>query len=454
MKKSVLLIAIISLAAVACSTQKQVSSAAGDDVYGSPNKSEQSVAGTTKPQTSGAQVITSPDNATVQKSNSSSFADDYNDYSYSSRINRFSSKDTTKGYFDDAYSEGSSYTNTGNDSPDVNVYLGYGAGYGGFYSPSFYMGSGWGYPYSGWGWDYGWGYPYYGWGYNYGWGWGNPYHGWYDPWYNPCCYCYGYNDWYNDGYPHYSNTGNYYGSRTSLYRTDGGRGSLNSRSSVNPSAGNTGQISRSAGNPVYSRSDGQPSVRSVPANQEKYRYTQRTSNQQTINQRSAGRGQARNLNNTQRQQPAPRYVRPENTTPAQRSGSVQSYSSPVYRQPKSSQEYLGSQSSGTARSSDQQTGNRYNSGNSGQNTRQNATPSNNRTYSTPARSNPSNYSAPSRSNSNYTTPSSTPSRSGNSGSYSAPSRGSGSYSTPSRSGGNSGSSPSGSGSSSGSGKRR
>jgi len=124
MKKSVLLIAIISLAAVACSTQKRVTSAAGDDVYGSPKRSEQSVAGTAKPQTSGAQVITSPDNATVQKSNSSSFADDYNDYSYSSRINRFSSKDTTKGYFDDAYSEGSSYTNTGDNSPDVNVYLG------------------------------------------------------------------------------------------------------------------------------------------------------------------------------------------------------------------------------------------------------------------------------------------------------------------------------------------
>ena len=329
MKKSAWIIAIICLTTTACSTQKQATSTVSDDVYYSAKRGEQPIANTIKPQTKGAQVITSPDTTNVQKSNSSSFADDYNDYSYAGRINRFSSKDTTKGYFDETYTNGSSNSNGGGNNPDVNVSFGFGTGYGGFYNSPYYFGSGWGYPYSNWGWDFGFGYPYSGWGWNYGWG--SPYYGWYNPWYNPCCYCYGYNDWNYGGYPPYYNTNTYYGSRKSMYRVDGGGNALNSRNSSNPSNGNVNLNDRSRVTPNYSRNSVQPSTRVVPANQEKYRYTRPVNNRQTIYQRSSVPNQVQNQNQTQRQQPTPRYIRPENVTPAQRSVPAQSYSSPVYR---------------------------------------------------------------------------------------------------------------------------
>ena len=144
MKKSAYFIAIISLATVACTSQKMATTAVNDDVYSSSRRHEQPVAKTTQPPVSGAQVVTSPDNAKPQKPASSSFADDYNDYSYAGRINRFNSKDTTKGYFDDSYS-GTSSTGGGND-PNVNISFGFGTGFGG-YGSSMYFGSGWGYPY-------------------------------------------------------------------------------------------------------------------------------------------------------------------------------------------------------------------------------------------------------------------------------------------------------------------
>jgi hypothetical protein len=473
MKKSVLIITIISLAISACTTQKQATSFVNDDVYNSSSKQEQQRPATTQQSNAGAQIITSPDNTTVQKPASSTFEDDYNDYSYSSRIDRFNSKDTTRGYFDDSYSGSSSKDNIGSNDPNVNVYLGVGAGFGGYYGSSISFGMGWGYPYSNWGWDYGWGYPYSGWGWNYGWGY--PYYGgyntWYNPWYNPCCYCYGYNDWYYGGYPPYYASNTYYGSRKSLYRTDGGENTLNSRNSANLSGGTVNSNSRNAVIPAYSRNSVdpssrniQPSGRSVAASKEQYRYTRSANNKQPNYQRST----AQNQGTPRSQQRAPRYVRPENISNAQRSGSAQSYSSPAYRQPKSSQEYLTprSQNPGASRIDNQNTGNRSNPGTFGTGTRQYTSPSNeNRKYTTPVRSGSSGNYNPTRTNSNYTAPTrsgssgshTAPVRSGSSGSYSAPSNssGSGSYSAPSRSGGSGGGgAPSGGSSGGGGGRRR
>ena len=98
MKTSIVIIAMISLVTFACSTQKKVTATANDDVYDSPNRAGQPTAKTTTPQTTGAQIVTSPDQAKVQKSNSSSFADDYNDYSYAGRIDRFNNKDILHSY--------------------------------------------------------------------------------------------------------------------------------------------------------------------------------------------------------------------------------------------------------------------------------------------------------------------------------------------------------------------
>ncbi len=185
MKTSAWIIAFIALTISACTSQKHATSYVNDDVYNSSTQTSQTPSAPAPATTQGVQVITSPDKAKTQKPASSTLEEDYNDYSYSTRINRFSNKDTTVGYFDNSLSGSSAGVNQGSNDPDVNVYLGYGSGYGGYYAPSFSFGMG--YPYGGW--DYGWGYPYYG-GY-YGYGWGYPYYGWYDPWYSPCCYCYG-----------------------------------------------------------------------------------------------------------------------------------------------------------------------------------------------------------------------------------------------------------------------
>ncbi len=420
MKKSAFFIAIISLATVACTSQKMATTAVNDDVYSSSRRHEQPVAKTTQPTVSGAQVVTSPDNAKPQKPASSSFADDYNDYSYAGRINRFNSKDTTKGYFDDSYS-GTSSTGGGND-PNVNISFGFGTGFGG-YGSSMYFGSGWGYPYYSMGFGYGWGYPYY------GMGWGYPYYG-YSPWYNPYWYGYGYNDPYYGYPPYYASSSIYYGRRTSLSRTDGGIHNLRTASPV--AGGSVNQNDRSRSTTVNTRNTGQQ-VTKVPATQETYRYS-RPGNSQVVYQRNNGKVQ--NQAQVQRQgqgqvphpQPAPRYTRPENATQVQRSGSAQSYSSPVYRQPKTSQEYLAprTQSTNAARSGSQVSGSRVSSG---AGYRQSGTPSQGRSYSAPSGS--SGSPSQGRSGSTY----STPARSGGSNNSSSPARSGGSSGGSSGSGG-------------------
>jgi len=464
--------ALITLALSACTSQKQATSYVNDDVYISSSKPKNSVPSTSSNQ-QGAQVVTTPDKSTAKKPASSTFEDDYNDYSYSSRIDRFNSKDTTKGYFDQSYTGGDNSDQSSGGS-NVSIYLGAGFG-GGFYGPSFYYGMGWGSPYSYWGYGYGygWGYPYYGYYDPWYYPWYRP---WYNPWYYPCCYCYGYNDYYT---PYYS-TNTYYGSRKSLYRADGGSTSPNARDASGGSANTMNRSGSQAVAPTYSRSLNQPSARtttpserstvqtpqSTPVSQEKYRYTRPAAERSSGYQRTTTQETGRTSGEASRQQPAPRYIRPENESAGQRSGSAQSYSSPVYRQPKSSQEYLAPRTQSpvstrsTTQSVDSRSGNN-NTGNSG--SRQYASPGNTtRTYSNPSRSGSSGYQAP-RSNSTYQAPArtnnnesySSPSRSGG-GSYSTPSNSNngGSYSAPARSGGSGGGMPSGGGGSNGGGGRR
>ncbi|MCK9204138.1 MAG: hypothetical protein M0P58_06845 [Bacteroidales bacterium] len=452
MKKSFLSIVFISLIIGACTTQKLASSYSNDDVYSASSGATYTPQKHSTPPVSGAQVITTPDSATGVKAGSSTFADDYNDYSYSSRINRFNNNDTTKGYFDETYTGNTTYSGSGSSDPNVNFSLGF--GFGNYWGPSMSFGMGWGYPYSNWG------YPYYGWGYD--WGWGYPYYGWYNPWYySPyyypygCCYCpY---PWYNENYPPYATTGSYYGSRRTLTSNDQGTTIRNDRVSTIPTGGTATINDRVTGSPANPRITGttsrgqvaiQPSTRTTPSNQETYRYSRSGTARQAAYSRNNGQ-QAQ----TSRQQPTPRYSRPGNNTAVQRTGSAQSYSSPVYRQAKSSQEYISprTQNTGTSRTSPSTVTSRNNNTNpasSGYRSRSVPSSTGTKSYSTPSRSYSPGYSTPARSNSNY----SAPARSSGSGSYSAPSSGSsGSYSAPVRSGGSGGSSPSGG---SGGGRRR
>jgi hypothetical protein len=437
MKTNAWIFLLVLLSLGACTAQKQSTSHVNDEVYENPSRGELMAAkiNTADLTGQGTEVITAPDKSTVSKPGSSTWQDDYNDYSYSDRIQRFNNTDTTKGYFDQQTSGGGASNQS--NSPTINLSLGFGVGYG-YYGPSF--GIGWGYPYSGWDMYMGWGYPYYGWGYPY-YGWGYPYYyGYpYNPyWYYPPCY-----DYYCYGTSSPYTSGTYYGSRRSLYRTDGGSAPLNSRVAGSQ---NQSPNDRMQAPPNYSRSvtSGGSALATNPApraaTQEKYRYTRPDRIQQAPNQRTTGNN-IRNEGTGQRVQPTPRYIRPENVS-AQRSENAQSYSSPVYRQPKTSQEYLAprTQTATSGRSSENNTSvrshNNYASpvrsaAREGVNSIRRSD-GNNNSYSTPQRSSGNNsYSAPTRSSS-----------SGSSG---------GSYSAPSRSGsGSSGSSPS----SGGSGRRK
>lgn len=154
-------------------------------------------------------------------------ADDYYDYAYSARINRFHNP-IGAGYYDNFYTNNYSYS----QNPmmyGTSIYSGYGCG-----MPSTYFGVGstWGYGnsyyydpfYSYWGGN-AWG----GYGYNYGyngfWGNNNPY---YSPWsYNPYysnSYWNGYNNGYNNGYWNGYNNGYNNGSWTYLNSYDNNSG--------------------------------------------------------------------------------------------------------------------------------------------------------------------------------------------------------------------------------------
>ena len=123
MKTAAWILALTVVALGACTSQQKSTGFVNDEVYNSP-VSTASVAEPAGQQ--GAQVIENPDKATSQKPPASStFEEDYNDYSYASRIKRFGGKDTTAGYFDESYAGGSS----SGSGPNVSFNFGIGTGF-------------------------------------------------------------------------------------------------------------------------------------------------------------------------------------------------------------------------------------------------------------------------------------------------------------------------------------
>jgi hypothetical protein len=449
---------------------KKKNTVTSDDVYystSSKNKKHsttqpETVSGFVEPESTSADssgtYLINPGLDSLKLPNSATSYDDYNDYAYSARVKRFHNAEKDASYFNETYTDPSNYDTSvpsGSDSPDVNVYLG--AGIGSFYGPSFSFGIGWGC--NPWYWDFGWGYPFYpSWYWNYYWWpympYWNPYGYWngywtgywtgyWDGYYG---YPYGWNTW---DYP-YVNT--YYGRRRPI-TSPGGIG-VNQRSIseqttthpernqriINPERNdrsippNTLSARTLSNTPDAERK----TVNRVipPPSQQRYQYTRSTDRGESVRTRTSSEI-------AQKQQPQPpKYVKPEvnRSTPTQTR--TQTYSSPVYKQPKSSQEYLSPRSRAIPQGAPQQTRtgppeqiNRQVQPLPRQSTNQqnSSTP---RQYSVPNRTNTNSksYSTPGRS---YNIPNSSPSRSGSSA---APSRSSGnSYSAPSRSSGNSGS---------------
>ena len=473
MKRIALLsILILGVFLAGCKTQQKTAGISNDDVY---NQSA-AVKDYSKPSGTTPEYINTTDENTGNQPKSAVSKDDNSDYSYSARVKRFHNPEQGAGYYDPVYTDPANYDTTATEEqagasssgePDVNIYLG--SGWGSCYSPYSSFGFSYGWGYDPWYWGY-YGYPYSYW-YSPSFWWDPFYFGYYYPYYYPY-YSYGYwNGYWNgywDGYYGYPygwydyggdgrGQGTYYGRRTTI----GGGGFGNYRKDYasefkRSMPDNTLATRSEPGVKTGTASRSTSAVRTTPNPQQQYRYTRPSSEKQTP------AVQRQNVT-TERQgtQTTPKYVRPEvrqNNVPATRSN-TQNYSSPAYRQPKSSQEYLSprTQPSGTVRPQGQGTT---------QPRQVSPTTPSNRNYSapqqqrvTPGNTQPRNttpsYSSPQRnttptqrSNSSY----STPSRSNSSSpSYSSPSRsgsGSGSsYSTPSRSssGGSSYSSPSGSG---------
>ncbi|MDP4281322.1 MAG: hypothetical protein Q8867_04155 [Bacteroidota bacterium] len=457
--KKLFLIGIVALSLLAGCKTPQSATTNNDDVYYSRPKHVHAVREIAKDQDlSAPQTLASSDTGKLAASSSSTSSSGwYDDYDYSSRIKRFKHpvKDAT--YYDETYTNPGNYDSTSQSasqsSPDVNIYI------NGSYWPYWGSGFSWGVGF-GWGdnWDFGWGYPwyspYFSWNYPYGWyspyySWGYPYDYWsgyYNGYWNG--YWDGMYDWHHGFSPYYS----YYGPRRSFTPGNGGPDNHN-RNLRAPGETTSPATANQRVAPSYSRPTGSGATRStvnsgvspkVSPDQERYQYSRPAQRQGANYQRSGN-----NYAQRQSQKTAPRYVRPEVNAQPSRTVETQKYSSPSYRQPKSSQEYLTPRSQSNVRTQPSNTNQRKNYSIPSNNNRNYSNPGNSRTYGQPSRNNPSpTYSVPSRSgNSGY----SSPSRSGGS-SYSAPSRSGGSsYSAPSRSSGSSGSS---SGSSSGNGRRR
>ncbi len=435
---------------------------------------------------------TDPDGKTYVTNN---YYGDYYDYSYASRIRRFSYP-----YYSSYYSD---Y---------------YGCPY--CYDP-WYYGSGLSMSIGfGWGWGsfgYSWGYPYYSWGY--------PSYGWYDPWWGYPYHGYGsYWNGYYDGYwnGYYDGSGYYYGggyypdyasvhygprnSREGLNTPiSGGRSNADAgavRSDGNLRGANIGSDQPVVGRGVANTQTGSGDAKSGTVNQRtgtdvnnansrsgstvsrdqnpSSATTRQAQDKNTLDLTRPSQNQRNTTNPSAEPSKRTPQQNPVTTKPAENRGNVNSrtktYSSPVYTRPKSSQEYK-APGSGTVRQSTPSSTERntytrpanvtprsgsQNQGNTVKTTPDPSRSSGTRTYSSPSNSGRS-YSvpAPRSGSSNYSTPSrsgsrtySTPSRS-SSPSYSAPSRSSSpSYSAPSRSGSSGGSSSSHSSGSSSSGSSR
>ncbi len=354
--------------------------------------------------------------------------DDYYDYSYSSRINRFYNPYAGFGYYSPYYA-GFYY----------DPY---------WYMPSFYFSMSWG-----WG-GYGCGYPYYNnywYGYNQGY-----YNGYWDGYYA--------NNYYNDG-------SYYYGHRTSGYSSNGSSSSRGGAKDISragnienvysgPIASRIGNVSNEAtrtSTAVKTSNEKRPSTNnSYLASSENAKSSNRAS---TVNTgtlgTAAGTPQDAKTKKTSPKSQKPRYTykKPatKNTTQTGYSPGEKLSTSSSSGLRNASQKYqkpTGTQGANSINKNRTNTSSRntqvysrpkstsdksytqpakYNSSRSSANTSHNTR----KTYTQPSRTNTKSYSTPSRSAKSY----SSPSNSGNSRSYSTPSRSSGSksYSSPSRS---------------------
>jgi len=448
MKKLIIFSVLIATVMFGCKSQQKTTGYTYDDVYST--KSDHSRINS-KPKIqnedlSGSQTTVTTDSSSVNSS--AAAGQDYSNNSYSARIKRFNEKNPGLTYNSEYYSGTSDSTSSGGSSPDVNLYFGNSWG-SSLWGPSFSFGYGYGwgdccfcYPYS-WYYPYGWYYPY-SWGYPYGY-YPYSYYNWDYPYWGGG-YDHHHGDWnWNNG--HFRD--HYYGQRRTLSTPDGGR---NSRTTAETNTNRTGEVknTRTIDPGSVTRSSdqtrsGRTVVNQVPPDKRRYSYDRSRTLQNTrVIKNTRDNGTRSDRTYVQRQTPTPRYIRPGNQQQATRSD-AQTYSSPSYRQPKSSQEYINPRSQ-----QGRPTGVNGNSNRTGNYTtpspagRRYTSPSNtggnSRIYSNPSGGNRS-YGSPSRS---YSSPgNSSPSRS-SSPSYSSPSR---SSSSPSNSGGNSGSSG-------GSGRRR
>jgi uncharacterized membrane protein YgcG len=436
MKTVALILTCITVILVGCKSHQKMTSINNDDVYYNPSNQNQLYSQESKysrQQSStpiSPQFITSPDSTASLATPSVKSDETYSENDYTARIKRFHNSNEGNGYFDDPYL----YNET-----DPNVSVSVGSAWGPYCAPSFSVGWNWGC--SSWGWNWGypywwwyWDYPYY-WYYPYSyWGYGGYWYGYWDGYWR------GYYDGYY-GYPYYPpyweypySNYSFYGSRRLLTTTGNNAPERNQRE-LNTTLTTTGKRESP---PIASSR--------ISQDQQQCRYQRQVNDHSQISQRSS-------INYTQeKQQPSPRYSKPNLGSSVQRTSQNQNYAPPTYRQAKSSQEYINPRSQNPVSSG--QVNKRSNESKTIAPTNNNKTkyiqPSNEnrpRQYTTPQRSN-SSYSAPSRSTQRYS-----PQRS-SSNTYSAPSRSSGgTYSTPSRSGGGSSGSSGKSSHSGGSGSR-
>jgi hypothetical protein len=405
MKKLILFCVIISTFIFGCKTQQQSAGYTYDDVY-STKADHPKIA--PKPaihneDLTGAQTLVTSDSSSTLKSTSAKSNPDLSSDNYAARIKRFNDKNPGLNYNSEYYTTitDSTAAATGGSSPSVNLFLGsswgspfygpslsFGFGYGGYY--------GYGYPYY---WDdpFFWGYPYYyypsyyGYGYGYGYG---------------CGYCYG-NDYYGyGGYGHHRDY--YYGQRRALTPTDGGR---NPRTTTGTTSGGTQPNARTTTSTAVDQARTGRAVSTVPPDKQHYSYTRsvRTPNPNVVRPNPNSRSTV-NQSNVQRQAPSPRYTRPGVQQQVNRT-QAQTYSSPAYRQPKSSREYINprtqqgrtggvSDNSNRTVNSNPGSSRRYFPSGNGSNSRIYSNPSGgSRGYSSPSRSSGSGYSSPSRSGS-------------------------------------------------------
>lgn len=425
MKKLMILSIFIATFFFSCKTQEKSTGYTYDDVYTNRSAAAKT---TTKPKIqnndlSASRPIVSADSSSKQPAVAATSPIDYSDNSYAARIKRFNDKNPGLDYSSEYYTKSSDSTSSsGGGNPNVSLYFGDSWGYpflGTYYS----LGWGFGWGDFGFGWDYPyfWGYPYYY--YPYSMYWGYPYWGWGG---------YGhhhYRDWYNGNY--------FYGQRT-VSSPNGGRNARTTASTNNTIQTKNSRIANSGtvNHSVDQTRSGRTDINRVSPDKQHYTYVRSNTQENTrIRNTQDNRYNSSRPYYAQRQEPAPRYARPGTHQQMSRSN-AQAYSSPAYRQPKSSQEYINPHTQ------------------QGRPTGVSENPNRNGNYSNPAStgrrySSPSNYGGNSRVYSNpygssrfYNTPSRSYSSPGHFGS--SRSFGSG-YSAPSHSGGGGGSSHGGGG---------